>query len=127
MTDNVPEDQFEFECDIPALRKLVGALFAEAITEADLSSDWAAHVWANRQNPRRCPTAAPTAASLIETHANLSSFLRCPTATELLDWLSSYSPEVDSEVYWRRLEAALKRSSYALRVARIMAGKDHDE
>lgn len=114
------------QCDVIAIRKLVGAIFAEAITEADLTSDWAALVWRHRQG-KRCPSITATAASFLETHADLSSFLRCPTGTELLDWLASYRPEVDADTYWKRLDASLKRSSYALRVARIAAGKDRDE
>lgn len=105
------------ECDTLAIRKLVAAVFTEAMTEADLTSQWAVLV-AKNHGERTLPFYT-TAVHLLESHVGLSHFLRCRTGTELLEWMAgNIGGNLEPEAYWALLEEKLERSRYGLRHAR---------
>lgn len=109
--------QIDFsQCDTLAVRKLVTAIFLEAITEADLTLQWAHMISASRGRPSLA--VYTTSIHYIETHTALSKFLRCGFGTELLDWMNGFSEALDPEAYWVALGEKLDRARFALGAAR---------
>lgn len=102
------------ECDTLSIRKLVSALFTEALTEAALLVEWGDHISSAKATSQQLQV---TAASFLEIHENLSSFARCQSGTELLDWLQGFTSQVESEEYWGKLEEYLDESRYAIPAA----------
>lgn len=108
------------ECDNLAIRKLLTAVFTEALTEARLTIEWAETVV---RSERYALPLFNTAVNLLEAHAALSGFLRCKFGTELLDWLQAYTGEIDADVYWSRLSDLLDESRYGLAAAQKIMEK----
>lgn len=102
------------ECDTTSIRKLVCAIFTEALSEAALLVEWADHISVGTAGEQL----RVTSANFLETHENLSLFSRSPKATELLDWLQGFTPQVEAEEYWMKLDDYLEESRYAVVIAK---------
>ena len=121
--ENWPTDRLDFsECDTLSVRKLVSAIFSEALCEAALLVQWADFIITRERGEHNLPI-YNTSIHFLSAHENLSSFLRCPFGTELMDWLQYFSERVEADEYWKKLQEYLDESRYAIGVAQKVVNR----